>query len=117
MAGLRQSVHQGIPAELGRDTPPVAPPEVVALLHQMGSPESKLTDIPSSGTRGTGMVCFRAADQDMGSAGALVWTPLFLFCLRDGRLISGTVNIGQGGPWFSRETLADPDRRISLPDQ
>ena len=58
MAGLRQSVHQGTPAELGRDTLPVTPPDVVALLHQMGSPESTLADIPLSATRETGMVCF-----------------------------------------------------------
>ena len=58
MAGFRQSVHQDVPDELGRDAPTVAPPEVVALLRQMGSPESTSTDIPSSGTKGTGMVCF-----------------------------------------------------------
>ena len=40
MAALQQSVHQGIPAELDPDTPLVAPPEVEALLRQMGSPES-----------------------------------------------------------------------------
>ena len=95
---MRDSRASRHPAELGRDTPPVAPPEVVALLRHMGSPESTLTDIPSSRTRGTGMVCFCVDDQDVGSAGALMWTPLFLFCLRDGRLISGTVNIGQCGP-------------------
>ena len=49
----------------------------------------------------------------MGSAGALIWTPIFLSCLRDGRLTSEKVSIGQCGPWisrdaFSRETTADP---------
>ena len=37
VAALRQSVHQGIPAELDPDTPPVALPEVGALLRHMGS--------------------------------------------------------------------------------
>ena len=36
----------------------MAPPEVVALLRQMGSPESTSTDIPPSEMKGTGMVCF-----------------------------------------------------------
>ena len=35
MAALRQSVHQGTPAELDPDTPPVAPPEVGTLLRHM----------------------------------------------------------------------------------
>ena len=34
----------------------------------------------------------------MGSAGALAWTPLFLFCPRDGRLTSKKDNIGSCGP-------------------
>ena len=103
VAALRQSVHQGILAEL--DTPPVALPEVGALLRHIGSPESTSTDIPSSGMRGTGMVC------------ALVWTPLLLFCPRDGRLTSEKDNIGSCGPRFSRETPTDPGERVSLPDQ
>ena len=67
MAGLRQSVHRGVPDELGRDTCTVAPPEVVALLRQMGSSESASTDIPSSGTKGTGMVCFLCGSSGMVS--------------------------------------------------
>ena len=58
VAALRQSVHQCIPAELDSDTSPVALLKVGALLRHMGSPESTLTGIPSSGMRGTGMVCF-----------------------------------------------------------
>ena len=47
------------------------------------------------------------------SAGALAWTLLFHSCLRDGRLTSGMVSIGQCGPrnhWdaFSRERKTDP---------
>ena len=55
VAALRQSVHQ---AELDPDTHPVAIPGVGALLRHMDLPESTLTDIPSSGMRGTEMVCF-----------------------------------------------------------
>ena len=58
MAAFRQSVHQGIPAELDLDTPPVAPLEVVALLCQMESPEITLTDIPST-ERGDGVLFMR----------------------------------------------------------
>ena len=52
----------------------------------------------------------------MGSVGALVWTPLFLSCLQDGRLISETVNTGKCGPRigrgaFHRETSDDPDQQ------
>ena len=57
------------------------------------------------------MVCFRVADRDMGSAGALAWT--LFFRSWDGRLTSGMVSIEQCGPRirrdaFSRDTTTDP---------
>ena len=41
VAAPRQSVHQGIPVEFDSDTPPVALPEVGALLRHTGSQETK----------------------------------------------------------------------------
>ena len=58
VAALRRSVHQGIPAELDPDTHLLAVPGVGTLLHHIDLPKSTLTDIPSSGMRGTEMVCF-----------------------------------------------------------
>ena len=109
MADLRQPVHQGLPGELGRDTTPLAPPEVVALLRQMGSPVSTSTDMPSSGTRGTKIIYFSYDRSEHGvSRCSRVDTSLFA---------SGTVNIGQRGPRFSLETPIDPGGRVSLLDQ
>ena len=59
VAARRQSVHQGIPAELDPDTLPVALPEDGTLFRHIDISTSTSTNIPSSGMRGTEMVCMR----------------------------------------------------------
>ena len=64
----------------------------------------------------------RVVVRNMGSAGALRWTPFFRFCRRGGRSFSAMASIeqyGLVGQWDvpSRETWIDPGGRVSLPDQ
>ena len=117
VAALRQSVHQGIPAELDPDTHPVALPGVGALLRHMDLPESTLPDIPSSRIRGTEMVCYSCSRSGHGVCRCSHVDTAFPFLppgwsveFRDGQYRAMWPTVQQGNAdWSGRE--------VSLPDQ